>query len=60
MALVAKPGGPAGPTSHDVVDRVRRTVGTDRGHAENVLREADRLIEAADGARIVDTSTSFF
>jgi len=25
-----------------------------------VLREADRLIEAADGARIVDTSTSFF
>ena len=33
MALVAKPGGPDGPTSHDVVDRVRRTVGTDRvGH----------------------------
>jgi len=25
-----------------------------------VLREADRLIEAADGARIVDTSASFF
>jgi len=24
------------------------------------LREADRLIEAADGARIVDTSASFF
>jgi tRNA pseudouridine55 synthase len=33
VALVAKPGGPDGPTSHDVVDRVRRTVGTDRvGH----------------------------
>jgi len=33
VALVAKPGGPAGPTSHDVVDTVRRAVGTDRvGH----------------------------
>ena len=33
MALVAKPGGPDGPTSHDVVDSVRRAVGTDRvGH----------------------------
>ena len=33
MALVAKPGGPDGPTSHDVVDTVRRAVGTDRvGH----------------------------
>ena len=33
MALVAKPGGPDGPTSHDVVDTVRRVVGTDRvGH----------------------------
>ena len=33
MALVAKPGGPDGPTSHDVVDIVRRAVGTDRvGH----------------------------
>jgi len=25
-----------------------------------VLREADQLVEAADGARIVDTSTSYF
>ena len=33
MALVAKPGGPDGPTSHDVVDTVRRALGTDRvGH----------------------------
>ncbi len=33
MALVAKPGGPNGPTSHDVVDTVRRAVGIDRvGH----------------------------
>ena len=34
MALVAKPGGPGGgPTSHDVVDTVRRALGTDRvGH----------------------------
>jgi len=33
VALVAKPGGPDGPTSHDVVDAVRRAVGTDRvGH----------------------------
>jgi tRNA pseudouridine55 synthase len=30
---VAKPGGPLGPTSHDVVDQVRRTLGTTRvGH----------------------------
>lgn len=33
MALVAKPGGPDGPTSHDVVDCVRRALGTERvGH----------------------------
>lgn len=33
MALVAKPGGPRGPTSHDIVDTVRRALGTDRvGH----------------------------
>jgi len=33
VALVAKPGGPAGPTSHDAVDTVRRALGTDRvGH----------------------------
>lgn len=35
-------------------------VSTDRRHAEEVLREADRLVEGASGARIVDTSTSFF
>ncbi len=34
-------------------------VSTDRRHAESVLREADRLIAGADGARIVDTSTSY-
>ncbi len=33
MALVAKPGGSGGPTSHDVVERVRRALGTTRvGH----------------------------
>jgi len=33
VALVVKSGGPAGPTSHDVVDTVRRALGTDRvGH----------------------------
>jgi uncharacterized protein YlxP (DUF503 family) len=35
-------------------------VTTDRRYAENVLREADKLIAGADGARIVDTSTSYF
>jgi uncharacterized protein len=34
-------------------------VSTDRHHAESVLREADRMIAGADGARIVDTSTSY-
>ncbi|HEX4634235.1 MAG TPA: DUF503 domain-containing protein [Gemmatimonadales bacterium] len=32
---------------------------TDRVHAEKVLREADRLVDATTGARIVDTSTSY-
>lgn len=33
MVLVAKPGGPGGPTSHDVVDRVRRALeGARVGH----------------------------
>jgi tRNA pseudouridine55 synthase len=33
VALVAKPGGPGGPTSHDVVAAVRRALGTRRvGH----------------------------
>jgi len=34
-------------------------VSTDRRHAESVLRQADRLVAGADGARIVDTSTSY-
>jgi uncharacterized protein YlxP (DUF503 family) len=48
---------------HDLWQRAEVTVcvvATDRGHAQSVLRQADRLIEGADGARIVDTSTSFF
>jgi uncharacterized protein YlxP (DUF503 family) len=48
---------------HDLWQRAELTVcvvATDRGHAERVLREADRLVEAADGARIVDTSTSYW
>jgi uncharacterized protein len=35
-------------------------VATDRRHAEAVLREADRLVEGASGARILDTATSYF
>jgi uncharacterized protein YlxP (DUF503 family) len=34
-------------------------VSTDRRHAESVLREADHMVAGADGARIVDTSTSY-
>jgi uncharacterized protein YlxP (DUF503 family) len=34
-------------------------VTTDRRHAEEVLRQADRLVEGANGARIMDTSTSY-
>ena len=34
-------------------------VSNERRHAEQVLREVDQLIAAADGARIVDTSTSW-
>jgi uncharacterized protein len=47
---------------HDLWQRAELTVcvvATDRGHAEEVLRAADRLVDGADGARIVDTSTSF-
>lgn len=34
-------------------------IGSDRAVVEGVLRGADRLIERADGARIVDTATLF-
>ena len=47
---------------HDLWQRAELTaavVSTDRRHAESVLREADRLVAGADGARIVDTSTSY-
>jgi len=47
---------------HDLWQRTELTasvVSTDRRHAESVLREADRLVAGADGARIVDTSTSY-
>jgi uncharacterized protein YlxP (DUF503 family) len=47
---------------HDLWQRAELSacvVSTDREHAERVLREADRLVERAAGARIVDTVTSF-
>jgi hypothetical protein len=47
---------------HDLWQRCELTaavVSTDRRHAESVLREADELVAGADGARIVDTSTSY-
>ena len=47
---------------HDLWQRAELTaavVSTDRRHAENVLREADGLVAGADGARIMDTSTSY-
>jgi hypothetical protein len=47
---------------HDLWQRAELTVcvvATDRGHAENVLREADRLVDGAAEARIMDASTSF-
>jgi uncharacterized protein YlxP (DUF503 family) len=54
----------AAETAHnDLWQRAELTVcvvSNDRTHAESVLREADRLVDGADGARIVDTSTSFF
>ncbi|HYS19967.1 MAG TPA: DUF503 domain-containing protein [Gemmatimonadales bacterium] len=53
----------AAETDHqDLWQRAELTVAvvsTDRHHAEAVLREADRLVEGANGARIMDTSTSF-
>jgi len=48
---------------HDLWQRAELTVGvvtTDRGHAERVLREADRLIAGEAGARVIDTSASYF
>src|SRR5207245_1465439 len=47
---------------HDLWQRAELTVcvvSNERGHAESVLREADRLVAGAAGARIVDTSTSY-
>lgn len=34
-------------------------VSNERGHAQNVLRQADQLVAAAAGARVMDTSTSY-
>lgn len=34
-------------------------VSTDRRHAERVLREVDRVVAAAPGARVMDTTTSY-
>lgn len=47
---------------HDLWQRAELTaavVSTERQHAERVLREADRLVESAAGARIVDAATSY-
>ena len=47
---------------HDLWQRAELSavvVSNDRRHAEQVLREADRLVEGADGARIVDSSLSY-
>jgi uncharacterized protein len=53
----------AAETDHqDLWQRAELTVAvvsTDRHHAAAVLQEADRLVEGANGARIMDTSTSF-
>jgi uncharacterized protein len=53
----------AAETDHqDLWQRAELTVAVvsaDRRHAEAVLQEADRLVEGAAGARIMDTSTSF-
>src|SRR5256885_9707070 len=48
---------------HDLWQRAELTacvVATDRRHAESVLREADRLVEGADGAPAGAPSTGFF
>src|SRR5205814_544451 len=49
VALVSKPGGPGGPTSHDVVDTVRRALGTDRvGHLGEAVGLPARRVEVAE------------
>jgi uncharacterized protein YlxP (DUF503 family) len=53
----------AAETDHqDLWQRAELTVGvvsTDRGHAERVLREVDRVIAAESAARVIDTSASY-
>lgn len=53
----------AAETDHqDLWQRAELTVcvvSTDRRHADSVLRQADGLVAAAPGARIVDSSTSY-
>ena len=53
----------AAETDHqDLWQRAELTVGvvsTDRGHADSVLREVDRVIGAESAARIIDTSASY-
>lgn len=47
---------------HDLWQRAELSVcvvSTDRRHVEQVLREADRLVAGANGARIMDSSTSY-
>jgi uncharacterized protein YlxP (DUF503 family) len=47
---------------HDLWQRAELSVcvvSNDRHHAERVLQEVDRLVAGAEGARVVDTSTSF-
>lgn len=47
---------------HDLWQRAELSaavVSTDRRHAEQVLQEVDRLVAGADGARVMDSSTSY-
>ena len=47
---------------HDAWQRAELSVcvvSTDRQQVEKVLQAADKLVNGADGARIVDTSTSY-
>ena len=47
---------------HDLWQRAELTVcvvSTDRTQAERVLREADQMVAAAAGARVLDTATSY-